>query len=166
MGEVLEMRRIFSSLTLVFASTLISSVVLAQTPGHFRGSACVISATAGCSAQGVGVGNCMAARFTPPNFGSSGNATRLSLFHNYYTQNASYFSGSLVGTVFRNVTMSQIGNGASTYPVTMRIPSQVPANPATAAALTVIADINAFQSGCNVRLRFQGQRIPVSGPLP
>ena len=137
----------------------------AQTPGHFRGSACVITVTAGCAAQGVSVGNCMTARFTPPNFGSSGSATRLSLFSPFYSQNAT-FNGSLIGTVFKSATMSQIGNGASTYPITMRIPSQVPANPATAAALTVIADINAFQPSCNVRLRFQGQRIPVSGPLP
>lgn len=159
------MRNSLSSLTLAFASTLASSAVLAQAPGHFRGSACVISATAGCAAQSIAAGFCVSARFVPPNFGSSGNNTHLSLFYPFYSQSASY-RGSLVGTVFRGVTMTQIGGGASTYPITMRIPSQVPANPATAAALTVIADINSFHPSCNVRLRFQGQRIPVTGPLP
>jgi hypothetical protein len=139
----------------------------AQTPGHFRGSACIISVNAGCAPQGVSVGNCMTARFTPPNFGPSGGpATRLSLFTDYYTQNVNEPTGTLVGAIFRNVTISQIGNSSSSYNATMRIASLTPAIPATAASLTVIADVNGLQAGCNARFRFQGQRIPVSGPLP
>lgn len=160
------MKKIFSKVACTIASLLGAICILyAQTPAHFRGYACVISASTGCAAEPINVGMCLTARFTPPNFGSSGNSTRLSLFYPYYSQNAR-FDGSLIGTIFRTATMSQIGNGASTYPIAMRIPSQVPANPATAAALTVIADINSFQANCNVRLRFQGQRIPVTGPLP
>lgn len=144
------------------ALTAGATAAAAQTPSHFRGNACIQSVNAACAAEGWSVGNCATARFTPPNYGSNGNRTGLSLFWGYYGQQFTYAGGSMIGTTMRPLTVSQIGNGASTYNATGRIAAQAPAAPAAATVyLNNTLVINGFSGTCNVTMRFQGQRYPL-----
>lgn len=137
----------------------------AAAANQFRGNACIITATAACAPSGFEVGNCAAARFTPPNWNGNPDRTGISFYWGYYAQNYSNTSGSLVGTVFRPVQGGGIGSGIFTYSgATARIGGQVPAVPAAGAAfLSSTIFINRFDNvvGCNVALRFQGQRYPL-----
>ena len=131
---------------------------------HFRGSACLISATAACASVGWKVGDCGNVRFVPPNWNGSGNQTKFSFHWNYFAQHYSY-NGSLVGTVFRPVQVGNIGSSHYSYTgSTARVTGQVPASPAAGAPLlsnTIF--ITPFDDipGCNIALRFQGQRYPL-----
>ena len=153
------------SSTLFYAGVLLTAgvtVAAAQTPKHFRGNACIQAVNAACAAEGWAVGNCATARFTPPNYFGSGNRTGLSLFWGYYAQQFTYAAGSMIGPTMRPLTVSQIGNGASTYNATGRIVAQVPAAPTTATVyLNNTFSIAGFSGTCNVVMRFQGQRYPL-----
>lgn len=138
------------------------SAAAAQTPQHFRGNACIQTVNAACAAEGWTVGSCAQARFTPPNYGSNGNRTGLSLFWGYYGQQFTYAAGSMIGPTMRPLTVSQIGNGASTYNATGRIVAQAPAAPTAATVyLNNTFSIANFSGACNVVMRFQGQRFPL-----
>ncbi len=146
---------------LVVAATVAAS---AQTPNHFRGSACVITVSPGCAAVGLTPGGCASARFRPPNYNGNGNSTRLSLFYPYYAQNFVLPTGSLLGVNFQSVNIAQIGTSSTLYTGTARIPAQTPTGVIdTTVFITSTIDINGFDSDaptCNVRLRFTGQRYP------
>lgn len=152
-------------LALVSGSLLGGAVTdaAAQTK-HFRGSACIISTTAACGSAGWKVGDCGNSRFVPPNWNGSGNQTRFSLVWNYFAQHYSY-SGNLVGTVFRPVQVGNIGSSHYSYTgSSARVGGQVPASPAAGAVfLSNTIFITRFDdiAGCNIALRFQGQRYPL-----
>lgn len=149
------------------AGSLVGGVVTdaAAQANQFRGNACIITATAACAPNGWSVGSCGAARFAPPNWNGNPNRTSISFYWGYYAQNFSNTAGSLVGTVFRPVQGGGIANGIFTYTgSTARIGGQIPAAPvATTPFLSSTIFINRFDNiaGCNVALRFQGQRYPL-----
>ncbi|MBX3571054.1 MAG: hypothetical protein KF694_01745 [Mesorhizobium sp.] len=110
-------------------------------------------------------GYCYDARLRPADYNGQSNSTRLSLFVPFWTMNFTLPVGNLVGTTFKPVKATAIGQSASQYNASARIPAMAPAAP-TAATIFVTAtiDINAFDvdaPSCNVRLRFQGQRFPM-----
>jgi hypothetical protein len=147
------------------AITLAGSTLASAQANHFRGNACIQTATAACGPVGVNVGLCYDARVRPNNFNGQANSTRLSLFLGMWAMNFTLPVGSLVGAAFKPVKASAIGQSLSQYNATARIPSMVPAAPAAATIfVNATIDINAFDVDaptCNVRLRFQGQRFPL-----
>lgn len=132
---------------------------------HFRGNACVQTASAACGPVGVNVGLCYEARLRPSNFNGQPNSTRLSLFLGMWAMNFTLPVGNLVGAAFKPVKASAIGQSLSQYNATARIPAMAPAAPAAGTVfLNATIDINGFDvdaAACNVRLRFQGQRFPL-----
>jgi hypothetical protein len=131
---------------------------------HFRGNACVQTATAACAAVGVNVGMCYDARLRPNNFNGQANSTRLSLFLGMWAMNFTLPVGSLVGAAFKPVKASAIGQSLSQYNATARIAAIAPAPAAATVFVNATIDINGFDvdaAACNVRLRFQGQRFPL-----
>ena len=147
------------------AGSLAGGVVTdaAAQANQFRGLACVITTTAACSPN-FSAGACIAARFAPPNWNGNPNRTGLSLFWGYYAQHFNG-TGSLVGTIFRPVQGGGTSNHQFTYTgATARIGAQAPASlVATTPLLSSTIFINRFDNipGCNVSLRFQGQRYPL-----
>lgn len=153
--------RLFLGGALLAAGTTLAS---AQA-NHFRGNACVQTASAACAGVGVNVGMCYDARLRPNNFNGQPNSTRLSLFLPFWALNFTLPVGSLVGAAFKPVKATALGQSASAYNATARIAAMVPAAPAAATVfVNATIDINAFDldaPACNVRLRFQGQRFPL-----
>jgi hypothetical protein len=147
------------------AVTLAGSTLASAQANHFRGNACIQTASAACAPVGVSVGMCYDARLRPNNFNGQANSTRLSLFLGLWAMNFTLPVGSLVGGTFKPVNASAIGQSLSQWSASARIPSMVPAAPAAATVfVNATIDINAFDvdaTTCNVRLRFQGQRFPL-----
>lgn len=152
-----------SALALIGGTVGLVEEAMAQSK-HFRGNICITTATASCASWDWRVGDCGNARFIPPNWNGSSNRTAMSFHWGYFTQHIAA-TGSLVGAAFKPVEVSGIGNSLSPYPgSTARIAGQVPASPVTATVFlsnTII--ITKFDGipGCNVSLRFQGQRYPM-----
>jgi hypothetical protein len=125
----------------------------------------VQTVTAGCAAVNLNPGYCYDARLRPANYNGQSNSTRLSLFVPFWTMNFTLPVGNLVGTTFKPVKATAIGQSASQYNASARIPAMAPAAPNAATIfVTATIDINAFDvdaPSCNVRLRFQGQRFPM-----
>lgn len=90
-----------------------------------------VAATPGCIENGAQVGDLFFFRFRPPNLGTNGPATKLSMFLIGGTfgaaHSATLASGSLVGTAFKNVTTTGIFAGGGSSPATLRFTSQIPA---------------------------------------
>jgi len=133
---------------------------------QFRGYACIITATASCSAEGWSVGSCGTARFSPPNWNGNPNRTGLSIYWGSFYANNIMYQGSLVGSVFRPVQGGGIGDTIFQFATgtTARIGGQVPATLAPGTPmLSSTVFINKFngRAGCNVAIRFQGQRHPL-----
>jgi hypothetical protein len=132
---------------------------------HFRGAACIQTVTAGCAAVGVTRGMCYDARLRPPNYNGGPNTTRVSFFLPYFAINFTLPTGSLVGTTFKSVNATGLGQSVTPYTAQARIPAMSPAAPAPATVyVTATIDVNGFDSDaptCNVRLYFQGQRYPL-----
>ena len=151
---------------LLFTGVILAggATAAAAQANHFRGNACVVTATSACAAVGVTVGACSTARFRPPNYNGQANSTKLSLFGPYHAQNFTLPTGSLVGATFKSVNAMFVGQTATPYTALARIAAQTPPTPAaTTIYLTATVDINGFDSeapSCNVRLLFQGQRYP------
>ncbi len=150
------------SLICAAASLVGMSVASAYTPSHFRGSACILTVNAACASSGWQVGDCTSARYAPPEL--TGGPTKLSMIWGYYAQNFTYTGGSVVGTAFKQVRITEIGNSASVRGGYMRVVQQSPANPAPATFYSHTGDISHFEPGCNIRYRFTGQKFPVTAP--
>ena len=99
-----------------------------------------------------------------PNYNGGPNTTRVSFFLPYFANNFTLPTGTLVGTTFKQVNATGLGQSATGYKAQARIPAMTPAAPAPATVfVTATVDINGFDSDaptCNVRLYFQGQRFP------
>lgn len=132
---------------------------------HFRGAACIQTVTAGCAAVGVTRGMCYDARLRPPNYNGGPNTTRISFFLPYYGINFTLPTGTLVGTTFKAVNATGLGQSVTGYSAQARIPVMTPTAPAPATVyVSATVDVNGFDSDaptCNVRLFFQGQRYPL-----
>ena len=113
-------------------AVLASVVCLGSSPAlasnvQFFGRVHLTSANATCVANGD-VGNPSFMRFAPPNLGTNGPQTRLTIING--GQNGDNFtlaSGSLVGTTYKSVTRTGIGFNGGQSTTLMRITSQVPA---------------------------------------
>ena len=153
--------------SVAFAATvmLAGTTLASAQANHFRGNACIQTATAACGPVGVSVGGCYDARLRPANFNGQPNSTKLSLFAGMWAMNFTLPVGTLVGAAFKPVKASAIGQSLSQYNASARIPAMAPAAPAPATIfVNATIDINAFDvdaPACNVRLRFQGQRFPL-----
>jgi len=147
------------------SAALGASIASAQTvPNQYRGNVCIVATTPACAPAGWAVSNCGNARFVPPNWAGGPNTTRLSIFWNYFAQNYTA-TGSLVGAALRPVQSGGIGNSFSSHArSTARITAQAPAAPTNATVFlshTMIVTRFDDVPGCNVTLRFQGQRYPL-----
>lgn len=140
------------------------AVADATAANQFRGNACIITATAACGPIGWSVGSCASARFVPPNWNGGPNRTTFSFFWGNFAQNFAA-DGSLVSATYRAVQAGQIGNSFSSYTGSLaRIAGQAPAAPVAGSVfLSNTIYITRFDNtvGCNIALRFQGQRFPL-----
>jgi hypothetical protein len=103
------------------------------------------------------VPNPVSFRFMPPNLGSNGPATSLSIFYEQGAgENYKLASGSLIGTTYKTITATGMGaSGAGSIPAKMRIRSQVPAVPtATTMKITIIGDIQNYEIDPGCKLSF------------
>lgn len=92
-------------------------------------------------------------RYRPPNLGTNGTATKLTVIEGWGAENWQIASGSLIGTSWVTVTDTGIAGGAGQITTKMRIRSQVPATlTATTPSVTIIGDIQNFQedTGCTI----------------
>lgn len=105
-----------------------------------------VAATQGCADNGAQVGDVFFARFRPPNLGTNGPETHLSVFQQFNTGagalSAQLASGSLVGTAFKSVSVTQIfARAGGPYAATLRFTSQVPATPVdTTPTISIVGD--------------------------
>lgn len=99
-------------------------------------------------------------RYKPFNYGNNPNSTKMTLNWEFFSQNFTYDSGSLIGSAFKNVTQSGHNNDHYTMTSQMRIISQIPANLSGALFVTGTMDINTFFQSCNIRFRFAATRMP------
>ena len=121
----------------------------------FRGTIHFTALSQTCIVNGDGaVGDFAMMRFSPPNLGTNGAPTRISIFNDFGgAQNATLASGSLVGTTFKNVTTTGIYRGAGSGPATLRLTSQSPSSPTkTTASMTIAGDWTDFSgdTGCTI----------------
>ena len=157
-----NIRHSFYFFSVVSVGVLVSVGVYAQTPTHYRGTACIASLSGQCGFSQWIIGTCAVARFTPPNWSLNSNRTGISLNWGAFTQNFTYASGSLIGAVMRPLQATGISGFVYTYSATGRIVSQSPPNPTTATVfLSNTIAINGFDQTCNATFRFQGQRYPL-----
>lgn len=128
---------------------------------EFRGGLCVLSVAPTCTAmQETSVGFCYQMRYSPPNVGTNGPATNLSILEYGGAQNYRLPSGSIIGTAYQAVAGTGVYRLGFTFTSQMRITSQSPANLSTAAVATITGDIKDFDflPGCNVKFRGSGPR--------
>lgn len=141
----------------LFASDALAATV------DFRGGFCLTSITTGCIAEGWKVGDCLSSRYTPPNLGTNGSSTRLSIIGDYYAENYTLPSGSLIGTTYKTVNGTLVWSSGATFTSQMRITAQRPA-PLTATSnyASITGNIKDFDSlpGCNIGFRASGTRKP------
>ncbi|MFH1793769.1 MAG: hypothetical protein ABIK36_07685 [Pseudomonadota bacterium] len=159
------MRSIAGRLFFVGALLGAGATAAAAQANHFRGSACIQTVTAGCAAVGVTRGMCYDSRLRPPNYNGGPNSTRISFFLPYFANNFTLPTGTLLGTTFKQVNATGLGQSVTGFTARARIPAMTPAAPAPATVyVSATVDINGFDSDaptCNVRLYFQGQRYPL-----
>ncbi len=123
---------------------LIPAVMTALATGaaaapDYIGSMCITSVSAECAAVGWAVGGCSQVRLRPGNVGSNGPSTRLSFFFDTFALNYTLASGSIVGTAYKDVVGTRIGQSASQFPAQMRFRSQKPSAVATDTAVITIS---------------------------
>jgi len=85
-------------------------------------------------------------RFRPPNLGTNGPSTRLTILSGNNTNNILLKNGTLVGKTFKTVTATSIGGGAGSESTTARFTKQVPAVPDdTTKTITIAGDWTNFE---------------------
>ncbi len=105
---------------------------------EFRGGLCVVSLSTACTAvDETTLGFCYQMRYSPPNLGDNGPATRLSILEYGGAQNYTLPTGSLIGTGFKSVQGTGVYRVGYTFTSTMRITSQTPSDPSTANVVTI-----------------------------
>lgn len=142
----------------VAGAMLLSSIAGAEAAKvEFRGAFLVVTATAQCL---IGANTIHWLRYNPPNLGDNGSPTRLTiLIEEQGAENYTLSSGTLVGMIFRPVTMTVIIRGGFQAPAQMRITTQSPANLATANFVNFAGNIKDFDTpGCNISFKASGVR--------
>lgn len=130
---------------------------------EFRGGFCVTAVNSSCAAFGWTVGDCLLMRYSPPNVGTNGPATEMSLFGQSFSDNYSLPSGSLVGTLYKTVVGLHVGRTGYSFSPTMRFTSQIPNPPtATTKSVALAGNITNFDdsTGCEVAFRASGALRP------
>lgn len=130
---------------------------------EFRGSLCITKTNAACSAGGWGVGDCLLMRFSPPNVGTNGPKTELSLFGQAFADNYSLASGTLIGTTMKPVSAVHIGREGYAFSTTARFTLQTPKVPTTTTeSILIRGSIANFgdTTGCTVTFRATGVNRP------
>lgn len=92
----------------------------------YIGSMCLTTVSTECVDEGWNVGQCAKARLRPGNVGGNGPSTRLSFFYDGFALNYTLPEGEIVGTTFRDVEGTRIGQSADQFPAQMRFRSQKP----------------------------------------
>lgn len=149
-------------LATALATALLSAAAVAQSV-EFRGSACLTAVTASCPASGWTVGDCLLLRYSPPNLGTNGITTEMSMMGQSFGDNYSLLSGSLIGTVMQPVDAYTVGRTGYKYAATMRISKQSPAPLlSTSPFVSLTGNINNFSNStnCNVAFRASGALRP------
>jgi hypothetical protein len=142
-----------------------SSVANANPNVEFDGALCLTTVTSQCLPMNWAIGNCAVVRLAPPNLGTNGPPTRLSMyFHGDYAFNVTLNAGSLIGTTFQTVTATRMGTVAVQYSAGARFTLQSPAAPtATTNTIAFLGGINNFDidgTGRNVSFRGAVTRKP------
>lgn len=148
---------------LLFLGTAFAFVAQsAMAATEFRGSLCISSVSAACTAEGWNVGDCLLLRYSPPNIGTNGPKTELSLLGQSFADNYSLPSGSLVGTVFKPVAGTHVGRTGYSFDSQMRITSQSPPPSASSNSVTISGNFRNFggTASCNIAFRASGTRRP------
>ncbi|MGQ0485200.1 MAG: hypothetical protein ACT4SY_07615 [Hyphomicrobiales bacterium] len=130
---------------------------------EFRGSFCLTSTTAACTPEGWVAGDCPAFRYNPPNLGTNGPSTRVSIIGEYYAENYTLLSGNLIGTAYKTVNGTLVWSSGATFTSQMRITSQLPAPlTATSKYVSITGNIKNFDwlPGCDIGFRAAGTRRP------
>ena len=130
-------------------------------PVEFRGGLCLSSVNAACTADGWGVGDCLLLRYSPPNLGTNGVTTELSLLGQTYADNYSLASGTLVGTTYKTVAALHVGRIGYSFSSTARITAQTPVS-ATSKSVSLSGNVTDFSStvGCTVGFQAAAARRP------
>ena len=143
------------------AALAFSAATVSAAQVTFRGVLQFTAVTQACLDAGDGQpGEVWFMRFSPPNLGTNGPSTRLTLF--YELGGAASFtlaSGSLVGATFKNIETTGIFRGVGSSPATMRLRTQVPAAPTdTTTAISITGDTTDFtgDAGCTVSFIAKG----------
>src|SRR5205809_593886 len=83
--------------TWVMAANAVAGVV------EFRGGFCLLTVTTSCASASWNVGDCLLLRYSPPNLGTNGPTTEVSVLGQSFGDSYSLASGSLVGTTYKTV---------------------------------------------------------------
>lgn len=131
---------------------------------RYIGSFCLTSVTPGCASEGWAVGNCTTFHLKPPNIGSNGPETKMSVFFPVFALNYSLSSGTLVGTTYKTTTSTAIGLNATSFPADVRFVTQSPATlTATTKFISINGNIKDFDDplfNCDVGFRASAQQRP------
>lgn len=149
------MKRSLLAIAFLFSSA--ATALAAQV--EWLGYICITSnpLSAACVTDGIGLGECASLRFSPPNIGTNGTSTRLSLFEQHWAENYTLPAGSLVGTTFQTVNGTGTAKGVWTFNSQMRM-TQTPAPANLTAAtktVTLTGEIQDYDgaAGCDVTFR-------------
>ena len=128
---------------------------------EWNGGFCITTATAACVAAGWNAGNCLSMRYSPPNVGTNGVQTTMSVFGRTSAMAHTRQSGTLIGTTLQPVNVVSVGRGGGTFTSTMRITSHVPAVPtATTDFINLVGNISTWDQtlNCTIGFRATGAR--------
>ena len=150
-----------------YAIALLSTAFLIA-PAHavqfeWEGGFCITTATAACVAAGWNAGNCLSMRYSPPNVGTNGVQTKMSLFSRNFALSHTRQSGTLIGTTLQSVNVVSVGRSGGTFTSTMRITSQDPVFPtATTNFINLVGNISTWDQtlNCTIGFRATGARRP------
>lgn len=157
----IKLRTILASLGAVTLG--VAPALTQDVSGYFRGNACFLAANAACVPLGVSAGNCVNARYVPPDYGAGGDQIRLSLFWPYKSREFSRSGISVGSEDLEIVDVTAIGGSTWTGVTRMRIAEQNPSAPSiTTQTLMALGEIEGMEGACSVSFRFVGQPTPVS----
>ena|SRR5437868_1210451 len=147
---------VFLALALgLMASNAVAGVV------EFRGGFCLLTVTTSCASASWNVGDCLLLRYSPPNLGTNGPTTEVSVLGQSFGDSYSLASGSLVGTTYKTVAGVHVGRQGYGFTSNMRITSQSSVS-ATSKSVTLAGNIQNFDdaTGCDVGFQASATNRP------